>query len=61
MDLRIGKFKEGDFMRDDHGYKKLEEQALQMMMQCEEVIDVHPNVKARYRRLGEPIDRYHFI
>ncbi len=44
---RIGKFKKGDFRRDDHAYKELKEQALQMMIQCNELTDVGPNVKAK--------------
>ncbi len=51
FDQRIGKFKKGDFRRDDHAYKELEEQALQMMIQCDELTDVSPNVKAKRKQV----------
>ena len=57
FDQRIGKFKKGDFMRDDHGYKEIEEQALQLMMQCDELTDVGPNVKAKRKRIIHNIEQ----
>ena len=57
MDLRIGKFRKGDFMRDDHGYKELEKQALHMMLQCDQLIDVHPIVKTKRQQVVHTIEQ----
>jgi hypothetical protein len=57
FEQKIGKFKKGDFMRDDHGYKELREQALQMMIQCDKLIDAGPNVTAKRSQVIHTIQR----
>ena len=57
FDQRIDKFKEGDFKRDDHEYKELEEQALKMMMQCDELTDVGVEVKVQRKQIIHKIQQ----
>jgi uncharacterized coiled-coil protein SlyX len=38
-------------MRDDHAYKELEEQALRMMLQCDELTDISSDVKAERKQV----------
>ena len=57
FDQKIGKFKKSDFMRDDHGYKELQEQALQMMIQCDELTDIGLDLKTKHKQVIHNIQK----
>src|ERR1700722_4761676 len=57
LNQRIDKFKEGDLTRNDRLYKELDEQALKLMINCDELTDIGFEVKVKRKQMIHNIQR----